>query len=131
MHPGTTGSYTRRVSRPLIISLAIGMVAGFVGGLFGVGGGVIVVPGLVVFLGVDQIRASATSTATIAAAAAAALLLFGSDRAVDLAAAGWLVIGAMVGAAIGARYVDRVPTPWLTRSFAVLMLAAAARMVVA
>jgi hypothetical protein len=119
------------VSRPLLISIGVGLTAGFVGGLFGVGGGVVVVPSLVLFLGVDQIRASATSTATIAAAAGAALVLFSSDRAVDLGAAAWLVVGAMVGAALGARYVDRVPTPWVTRGFAMLMLVAAARMVVA
>jgi uncharacterized membrane protein YfcA len=106
------------------------LLAGFVGGLFGVGGGIVVVPGLVLFLGIDQLRASATSTATIAAAAAAAVITFGADRAVDLGAAGWLVIGAMAGAALGARYVDRFPDRWLTRGFAALMLLAAVRMVI-
>lgn len=89
-----------------------------------------VVPGLVLFLGIDQLRASATSTATIAAAAAAAVITFGADRAVDLGAAGWLVIGAMAGAALGARYVERIPDRWLTRGFAALMLLAAVRMVI-
>lgn len=128
MHLPDPDSYTRRVARNLLTSTGIGVAAGFVGGLFGVGGGVIVVPGLILFLGIDQIRASATSTATIAAAAAGALVLFGSESAVDLTAAGWLVAGAVVGAALGARYVDRVPTVWLTRGFATLMLIAAVRM---
>lgn len=128
MHLPDPDSYTRRVARNLLTSTGIGVAAGFVGGLFGVGGGVIVVPGLILFLGIDQIRASATSTATIAAAAAGALVLFGSESAVDLTAAGWLVAGAVVGAALGARYVDRVPTVWLTRGFAALMLIAAVRM---
>jgi len=116
------------VTRNLLISIAIGVGAGFIGGLFGVGGGIIVVPGLVLLLGFPQIRASATSTATIALTAAAALWLFSSEDAVDLSAAGWLVAGAMVGAALGARYVDRVSTLWLTRGFAFLMLVAAVRM---
>ena len=128
MHLPDPDSYTRRVARNLLTSTGIGVAAGFVGGLFGVGGGVIVVPGLILFLGIDQIRASATSTATIAAAAGGALVLFGSESAVDLTAAGWLVAGAVVGAALGARYVDRVPTVWLTRGFAALMLIAAVRM---
>jgi uncharacterized membrane protein YfcA len=128
VHLPDPDSYTRRVARNLLTSTGIGVAAGFVGGLFGVGGGVIVVPGLILFLGIDQIRASATSTATIAAAAAGALVLFGSESAVDLTAAGWLVAGAVVGAALGARYVDRVPTVWLTRGFAALMLIAAVRM---
>lgn len=120
--------YTPSVSRDLLISVGIGVVAGFVGGLFGVGGGVVVVPGLVLMLGVGQYRASGTSTATIAVAAAAAVLVFESDGAVDYSAAAWMALGAMVGAAVGARYVDRLPALWVTRTFAGLMLVAAGRM---
>lgn len=110
---------------------AIGVVAGVVSGLFGVGGGVIVVPGLVVWMGLDQRRAAATSLATIVASAGAALLLFGTSASVDWAAAAYLLIGAMVGAWLGARLIDRIPTAVLTWVFAALMLLAAARLAVA
>jgi len=108
--------------------VTVGLVAGFISGLFGVGGGVIVVPGLVLWLGLDQRRASGTSMATIVVSASAAALLFSADRAVDWSAAWWLFIGAGVGAVIGARAITRVPEIWLTRAFAVVMVLAAVRL---
>ena len=115
--------------RSLAVPIGIGVAAGFVGGLFGVGGGVLIVPGLVLVLGFGQYRASGTSTATIAAAAAAALLLFGGSGQVDVVAAVWLFAGAGVGAAVGARFLEQVPAIWLTRGFAILIVTAALRMV--
>lgn len=106
----------------------IGGFAGVVSGLFGVGGGVIVVPGLVLWLGLEQRRASATSLATIAASAGAALILFGASDSVDWTSALYLLIGATSGAYLGARFLDRIPASVLTWTFAGLMLVAAARL---
>ncbi|MCP3975000.1 MAG: TSUP family transporter [bacterium] len=111
--------------------LIVGAVAGVVSGLFGVGGGVIVVPGLVLWMGLDQRRAAATSLATIAASAGAALVLFGRASSVDWGAAAYLLIGSAVGATLGARYLDRIPGNWLAWGFAALMLIAAGRLVIA
>lgn len=107
---------------------AIGVIAGVVSGLFGVGGGVVVVPGLMLWMGLEQRRASATSLATIVASAGAALVLFGRASAVEWDAAGYLLAGSLAGAWLGARHVDRIPTAALTWTFAVLMLVAAARL---
>jgi len=108
----------------------IGIAAGVVSGLFGVGGGVVVVPGLVLWMGLDQRRAAATSLATIAASAGAALIVFGRSSAVDWPAAGWLLVGATAGAWLAARSLHKVSTGTLTWAFAALMLIAAARLVV-
>ena len=121
MSPASNGAKTLRAG-------ALGVLAGVVSGLFGVGGGVVVVPGLVLWMGLDQRRASATSLATIVASAGAALLLFGAASAVDWAAAGYLLIGSVVGAWVGARFLDRVPARVLTWTFASLMLVAAIRL---
>lgn len=109
-------------------SVTLGVVAGVVSGLFGVGGGVIVVPGLVLWMGLDQRRAAATSLATITVSAATALILFGRASAVDWPAAGYLLIGAAIGVRLAARYLDRIPSTWLTWIFATLMLLAAVRL---
>lgn len=109
----------------------MGVVAGVVSGLFGVGGGVIVVPGLVLWMGLEQRRAAATSLATIAASAGAALFLFGRASSVDWEAAVYLLVGSAVGASVGARYLDRIPGAWLTWTFATLMVVAAGRLVIA
>lgn len=112
----------------LVKAASIGLVAGTFGGLFGVGGGVIVVPGLVLWLGLDQYQAAATSLATIVAASAAALVFFATDDAVDWGAAAVLFAGSGIGAWIGARYVTRVPQHILVGAFSALSAVAALRL---
>ena len=116
------------VSLPRAISL--GIAAGVVGGMFGVGGGIVVVPGLVLWLRFGQHRASGTSVATIVASAGAALLPFAVDGSVDWRAASLVSIGAVAGAAIGARYLHRIPEQVLTTAFSVLLVVAALRMAI-
>lgn len=111
-------------------ALSLGLIAGLVGGLFGVGGGIIVVPGLVLWLGFTQHRASGTSVATIVASASAALVAFAIDGSVDWQAAGLIAIGAVAGAAIGTRILHLIPARVLTRAFSVLLIVAAARMAI-
>ncbi|NIR37297.1 MAG: TSUP family transporter, partial [Actinobacteria bacterium] len=53
------------------IAITLGLGAGFVGGLFGVGGGVVMVPGMVVLMAVAQHTAHGTSVAAIIASATA------------------------------------------------------------
>lgn len=108
----------------------IGLAAGLVSGLFGVGGGIVVVPGLVLVLGFPQRRASGTSVATIVPATIAALAVFASDGEGDWPAATALGAGAVVGAWAGARYLDRIPERWLTITFVIVLLSAAVRLAV-
>ena len=122
--------YTRLMPVSTTRALLLGLTAGLVGGVFGVGGGVIVVPGLVLWLGFGQYRASGTSVATIIASASAALVAFALDGSVDWQAAGFVTIGAVVGAAIGTRILHLIPARVLTRAFSVLLIAAAARMAI-
>lgn len=122
--------YTRLmpVSKPRAISL--GLIAGLVGGLFGIGGGIVVVPGLVLWLRFSRYKASGTSVATIIASAGAALISFAIDGSVDWQAAALVTIGAVAGAAIGTRILHQIPAKVLTRAFSVLLLVTAARMVI-
>jgi len=107
---------------------ALGIAAGFVGGLFGVGGGVVMVPGLVLLLGFDQHRAHATSLAAIVASATSAGIPFVLDGEVAWDTAGLLLVGSMVGAAIGARHIVRISPVWLARAFVAIAVVAAADM---
>ena len=110
----------------LMRQVALGMAAGFVGGLFGVGGGVILVPGLVLLLAFDQHRAHATSLAAIAASATAAGIPFVLDGRVSWSYAGFLLIGSGIGAVLGARLAVRISPVWLARGFVVIAIIAAA-----
>ena len=109
-------------------ALAIGVVAGFASGLLGIGGGVIVVPGLVLLLHMDQYRAAATSVATIVVSASAALIAFGANGSVDWVTAGIVFVGSATGAWLGAHYLDRIPEHLLAGVFSVVLLISAVRM---
>lgn len=92
------------------------------------GGGIIVVPALVLLMGFSQHQASGTSTATIVASSAAALVSFTVDGSVDLLAAAYLVAGAAGGAWVGAYYLHRISPVWLLRGFTVVMALTAIRL---
>lgn len=109
-------------------AIALGLGAGFLGGMFGVGGGIIMVPGLVLWVGLDQHRAHATSVTAIIATASAAIVQFAADGEVDWSSAGWIVIGALTGVYVAGRFMERIPAVWLARAFFVLVLTAAVRM---
>lgn len=111
--------------RPIVI----GLLAGMVSGLFGVGGGVVVVPGLMLWLHFDQRLASGTSVAVIIASTSVTAITFGVAGSVNWAAAALVTAGAMPGAAIGARIMHLIPPGVLTRVFAVVMIVAAVRLV--
>ncbi len=113
---------------PWIKAALVGVVAGFLSGLLGLGGGVIVVPGLIFLVGLNQYSAAATSMATIVVSAAAALLAFSGGGGVDWSTAGIVFIGAAAGAWAGARWIYKVPEHALAGTLAILMAVAAVRM---
>jgi uncharacterized membrane protein YfcA len=113
--------------RPVAAAL-LGAAAGFIGGLFGVGGGIVMVPGMVLALGMAQSRAHATSIASMIVAAGAAAVPLGVSGRIHWAAVLLLAGGAVVGAHIGARLIWRLSDVWLARAFLVLIVVAAFRM---
>jgi uncharacterized membrane protein YfcA len=110
-------------------AIAVGIVAGLVAGMLGVGGGVLFVPGLVVFLGLAQVEAEATSLLAIipvALAGAASQRRYGNFRGRDA-----LVLGALAipGAIAGVAIVNAIPERVVEVLFAFLMLYVAAQLV--
>ena len=108
----------------------LGLGAGVISGLFGVGGGVVMVPGLVLLLGLGPHKAHATSVAAIVVAAAAAMTPFAVAGDIDWAAAPVLLAGGAAGAVMGARLLGKVSAAWLNRGFVVLLLITAARLAI-
>ncbi len=108
--------------------MLIGIGAGLVSGLFGVGGGIIVVPALVLLIGLTQFQASGTSAATIVASSTAGLVAFAVNGQVDWRAALVIFIGSGTGAWLGARSITRIPERTLTTAFAVVLIVAGVRM---
>jgi uncharacterized membrane protein YfcA len=88
--------------------LAVGLAGGVLSGLLGVGGGVIMVPLLVVWAGYGQRDAHATSLGAIIPISAAGILTYGIAGRVNWAAAAALAAGAVAGARIGAGMLARI-----------------------
>jgi uncharacterized protein len=113
----------------MIGAIAIGLAGGLLAGLLGVGGGVLFVPGLVIFLGLDQHQAEATSLLAIVPVAVVGTYRqdrYGNVRRDDALLLGLLsVAGAAAGVALANALSGRV----LRDAFAVLLVAVAAQLV--
>ena len=101
--------------------LLTGAGAGFLSGLFGVGGGLVIVPALMTVLGMSQRRAAATSLAAIVLTAAVGSVSYGARGEVSLLAAGLLVVGAQAGV-LALRRLPEWTLPWIFIGFAVLVV---------
>lgn len=109
---------TTSATRPAFLTLvAIGVVAGLMSGLFGVGGGLVLVPMLVGLLGYGQRIAAGTSSAAIVPTAITGALTYASAGNVDWVVAIALAAGMIVGAQIGSLLLARLPTRVLTWAF--------------
>jgi uncharacterized membrane protein YfcA len=111
-------------------AVIVGLAAGLLGGLFGVGGGLIVVPGLVALAGMDRRLAHGTSLAATLPIAAASLITYMSHGNVDWAVALFLAIGAIGGAVVGTTLLQIIPKNVLVVIFVITVLATATRLAI-
>lgn len=116
--------------RRSVAVFAIGLAAGAASGLLGVGGGLVMVPLMVLFLGIPQHEAHATSLAAIAPIAAAGALVFGSSGRSEPAVAIFLGLGSVPGALIGAELMRRLGERRLRTAFGLFLLLVGALMAV-
>jgi uncharacterized protein len=112
----------------LLLAGAIGLVAGVLAGLFGVGGGILFVPTLTLVLGLTQLHAEASSLLAILPTAVA-----GAWRQRRYGNVRWrpaLIVGlsAIIGVEAGVQIAEALPEHALRRLFGVLMLAVAAQL---
>ncbi len=111
-------------------ALVVGVAGGVISGFFGVGGGIVLVPLLLLVLKFDQHKAHATSLSSIFIIALAGLVAYVRAGAVDLTLGVALGVGGMMGAVMGARLMNRLQPNTLRRVFAVVLVVAGLRMVV-
>lgn len=101
---------------PLLGLIGLGVMVGYFSGLFGVGGGVVLVPTLML-LGVNQRLAAGTSTAAILPTAIVGAITYGLTGHVDWVAALLIAIGVIAGAQLGTYLLARLPRTVLFWSF--------------
>jgi uncharacterized membrane protein YfcA len=108
---------------------AIATVAGAFSGLFGVGGGAIIVPLLVLWLGYEQREATGTSLAAIAVIGAVAAAAHAVSGSVDVGLGLLVAAPAVVGVVAGTALQQRIPERAGAAVFVVLLVASAAVLV--
>jgi uncharacterized protein len=113
----------------MIAAIAIGLAAGVIAGLLGVGGGVLFVPGLVLFLGLDQHHAEATSLLAIVPVALVGT--YRQDRYGNVRRADALLLGllSLAGAGGGVALANALSGAILRDAFAALMVLVAVQLV--
>lgn len=103
--------------------LAIGLAAGVLSGLFGIGGGVVIVPALIVLGGLGPQSATGTSLASLLLPVGAlGAWQYYRAGAVELGPALWIALGLLAGAWAGAQVALRLPATDLQRIFAIFLI---------
>jgi uncharacterized membrane protein YfcA len=124
------GSATAVTDHRLLKLAAIGTLAGAFSGLFGVGGGTIIVPLLIFWFGFGERLATGTSLAAIVLIGLLGALAQGVYGNVHLLTGLWLAVPAVVGVIAGTAIQQRIPQRAVSLLFAALLVAVAIELVV-
>jgi uncharacterized protein len=112
----------------ILILLAIGLVAGVLSGMFGIGGGLIIVPALLFILKMKEFEALGTSLATlIPPVSLLGAIEYWRNGHINLKYATLLALGLFVGAYFGARITLGLSPELVRRLYAIFLLAVAGR----
>lgn len=114
----------------IITFILIGIVAGILSGMFGIGGGIVIVPALVYFCGFSQLKAQGTSLAImLPPVGIAAFTYYYKKGQVDLKAGILICIFIVIGSLFGAKIANNIPISILKKTFGVLMLLISVKMI--
>jgi uncharacterized membrane protein YfcA len=112
----------------LIPLLVTGVVGGFLSGFFGVGGGILMVPLLMLWAQFDQKRASATSLLAIVPTSLVGAITYASNHQVDVMVAVFVAVGAIIGAPFGSKLLRVLPVAVVHWTFITMMVIEAFRL---
>ena len=115
-------------ARPRWVLAGVGLAAGFIAGLFGVGGGILIAPGLMLLGGLPQRLAHGTSLATSALLAVAGIAAYALSGSVDVPTALLIFAGSWLGVLVGVDLLNRIRMRTLQVAFVILLGVAAGRL---
>jgi uncharacterized protein len=108
---------------PLVVLIGIGLVAGLLSGVFGIGGGVVIVPALIYLAGFRQHMATGTSLAILLPPVGiAAVVEYYRHGNVNLYAALVIAVTVTIGGWFGAVFANRLSGPYLRLAFGVFVV---------
>ena len=103
--------------------ILLGLIAGGLSGLIGIGGGIIIIPALVLIFGLSQKMAQGTTLALlIPPIGILAALTYYKHGYVDLKVAAIIIIGFVIGSFIGAKFAVRLPVDVISKVFAITLI---------
>ncbi|MPM99027.1 hypothetical protein SDC9_146217 [bioreactor metagenome] len=107
----------------VLVYLMIGIVAGILSGLFGIGGGVIIIPALMFLEGFSQLKAQGTSlVALLPPVGILAFLEYYKRGYTDLYAGIIICLAMVIGAKFGAQFANSLPLEVLRKSFGIFVI---------
>jgi uncharacterized membrane protein YfcA len=114
----------------IIVFVALGLVAGVVSGLIGIGGGIVIIPVLVFILGFSQHSAQGTTLATmVPPIGILAALTYYQQGYVDLKAAALICAGFVIGGFFGAKIATHISNAVLEKIFGIALLIISLKMI--
>jgi len=114
----------------LLPFVGIGVVAGLFAAMFGIGGGVVIVPLLMLVAKMPPRMAAATSLAALILTSLIGVVRYAGTDHVDWLGAALIGIPAVVGVLIGIRFQRRLPAEWLVLGFGVFVIVIGLRLVI-
>lgn len=114
--------WAKPTGRQAILLALLGLAAGFLSGMFGVGGGILIVPGLIAISSFAPRLASGTSLTTIIPLAIVGVISYAMLGHVSWAAAAFLALGGMSGAQLGTWLLSRINQRLLQIVFSLFIL---------
>jgi uncharacterized membrane protein YfcA len=114
----------------IALLLLLGLLAGVLSGLIGIGGGIVIVPALVLLFGLSQHTAQGTTLALmVPPIGLLAAWTYYKAGFVDLKMAAFICVGFFIGGLLGAKFATEIPDPLLRKIFGVVLFLVSLKMV--
>lgn len=114
----------------IVLFILIGIVAGILSGMFGIGGGIIVIPALIFLCGFSQLKAQGTSLAILLPPVGIlAFMQYYKNGNVDIKAGVIIVVFLLLGSIIGAKIANNIPPDMLRKGFGILIILVALKFI--
>lgn len=109
--------------------IALGLITGLINGLFGSGGGMIIVPALIFILGLKEYKAHATAISIILPLTIISTIVYFFNNTIPVNISLFVMIGALLGSYIGAKILNKIPAKILRKVFGCVIIYTAVRMI--
>ena len=99
----------------------IGILAGIISGLFGAGGGMILVPAFIHLLGIDDVKSRGTSVFCILPMVITSSIFYYKDNYINWGIGIYCAIGGIIGGMLGAKLLKKIPTKYIRMLFTIFL----------